>query len=257
MVSIQKIDYRTFLLNYEIEFSDYQDYYYFSVSENGKIIGYFISYGNEYHDNHIYIYPQFYFIDSIDCLEIFKAIKKYFGKPLQLMVESTNEPVVSLLVKAGFTCKTKCYDREFKKQDIKGRTISRISIELIDYQSHLYTQAVDLAFMHYVNTHKDVNPFTSDIQTFKDLLPQKVYCQLKNGIITNYVFEENNELCYVGSKNLSMFEDFYHSVFNKMFEKHETIMFEADTTDLIAMKFKSYFNDDRTDSYDTYILSNH
>lgn len=257
MVSIQKIDYRTFLLNHEIEFSDYENHYYFSVSENGNIIGCFISYGNEYHANHTYIYPQLYFIDSIDYLETFKAIQKYFGKPLQVMIESTNESIISLLIEAGFTCKRKCYDREFKKQDLIDRTISRINIELIDDQNHLYTQAVDLAFLHYVDTHKDVNPFTADLQTFKDLLPQKVYCQLTNGMITNNVFVENNELCYVGSKNLSMFEDFCHSVLNKMFEKHETIMFESDTTDLIAMKFKSCFNDDRTDSYDTYILSNH
>ena len=59
----------------------------------------------------------------------------------------------------------------------------------------------------------------------------------------------------MGSKELRLFDDFIYTVIKDMFKNSEEITFEADDTDEVAMKFKQLFNNNFTNSFNTYILN--
>ena len=119
----------------------------------------------------------------------------------------------------------------------------------------LYEETVIKAYNHYVETHKEINPLTVNMEAFRSVLPNDAYLQIDDDKIINYVFVEENELCYMGSEKLSTFDGFIYSIIKEVLRTNEDITFEADDTDEVAMKFKQLFNDKSTDSFNTYILN--
>lgn len=254
MIKILKISYQESPFMNTSDFQSEDDFEYYELHDDNQVIGYFAAYDNHYHTNHKYIYPLISFIVSVNMKSVLECMNSYFKKPLQIMLASKETETINLLKRAGFICKRKSYDRVFAKKDLKKRDIAKVTIESFDSKTQIYQAASKLAFEYYLKTHENVNALTASLNEFQDILPKTVLCQLNNGSVMHYVFVEDHELCYVSSLNLLTFEAFAYSVFGYMFNQFDTITFETDTTDAIALKFKGFFNDERDDSFDTYVF---
>lgn len=250
MQKVTKMDYERFRNMCGFEIDDESNFEYYSISD-----GYFVAYDNEFHKNHKYIYFKFDFKKTKNLKDVYNQIKTYFNKSLQIMVDSKETATITMISESGFKLRRRSFERCFKEIDIKKHLDIIEDIKLIKSIDSLYEEAVIKAYNHYVETHKEINPLTVNIETFRSVLPNDVYLQIEDDKIINYVFVEENELCYMGSEKLNTFDGFVYTIIKEVLKTNEEITFEADDTDEVAMKLKQLFNDKSTDSFNTYILN--
>ena len=109
-------------------------------------------------------------------------------------------------------------------------------------------------YHHYVNTHKEINPWTADYTAFRAELPEvAVYARSGNSIMS-VAYIEDNEIAYVCSLSEQYFLIFAKALMQTMFMKHDNIFFECDNCDWVAMTLRSLFINQDESSFCTYIL---
>lgn len=116
-----------------------------------------------------------------------------------------------------------------------------------------YEQACRQMFEYYVATHKTINPWTSDYETFCEKLPETVLYAEHASEITACAFVEDNEIAYVCGKDIGHFKDFAQCLITFMLSHCETVCFESDDCDWAAMTLRSLFQNLDESSYDTYV----
>ncbi len=253
MIEIIKIEFKDMPSNIVNEIEDERVFEYYQVNQGTHIIGYFIAYDNEFHLAHKYIYPVKDAFVVVKDKSVVKAIRTHFGKPLQVMIDSDQTEIISMLDQIGFILKRKCFEREFDVTLWINPAHPKVNIKNSNQGTNAYDQSVIMAFDHYVKTHQDVSPLTATKEQFKRILPKQVVCQISGDQILNLVFIDKNEVCYFASKHEAQFESFAHAVIRLMFEQYPTITFEVDSTDELGLKFKSCFTDHSNDSFNTYV----
>lgn len=247
---ITQIEYNDLPNEIRIQISDNEAFYYYKLS--AKIDSYFIAYDNIFHSNNKYIFPINETFSNIKESHI-NAIKKYFNKPLQVMVKSNKLDLITNLKKLGFTLKRETYEREFKEEDLISNIYNQIDIKLLNRDDKEFKMITKHAYDHYLETHKEINSFTGTFDDFLKIVPDKVICQIENNNINNLVFVDGNELCYITCNDQNSFINFLLIVVNKMFNQYESIMFEADSTDEFAMTLKNLFKENSSEIYKTFI----
>lgn len=252
MYKFIKIGYEEFINKSNLVFDKRETFEYYQII-NEKRNNFFVVFNNSYHSMHTYIYPKFAVDEKEDITNLFNNIKKYFEKPLQVMIDSSETEVIDLLARSGFELKRKSFECSFKKDDV-SKHYQRSNFTIIDKTNLLYEEAAVIAYDNYVNNHKRISPLTASFSRFKQILPNNLYVEIDNRKILNYAFVDENEIYYVGSNRLDIFDNFIYTVINKLFENYKDISFEADDNDELMMKLKEIFNNLNDESFDTYIL---
>lgn len=250
---IENVDYKTFIHESKLNNKEDKTCKYYLIFED-TLSGYFIAYDNYFHKKHQYLDANFKFFNN-NYQKNFKEISNYFNKPLQIMIASKEEDIINNLIAGGFVLMRRSFDCEFKQNELL-KNFNEVQIELIDRFNYQYQIIVKMAYEHYKNTHLKINPLTENIEEFEKVLPKDAYIEILDNLIINYIFVEENELCYMGSNNLNSFKDFANSAINEMFKKYSSIVFEADDTDIVAIKLKSMFSKEIKSSFNTFVLEN-
>ena len=225
------------------------------VYQNERRIGSLQLYDNPHHMRNCYVKLKLDDMNTQISAELFKELRRVTDRPLQVMADSDDTALIVFLLAGGFTCRRKCYEVEAGIDDyIGGRDIvplERCRIGELDYK-----QACRMLFEHYTETHKAVNPWTADYETFCGDLPEDAICSKQDGEIVCLAFVEESEIAYVCGADEKCFAEFARSLVCAMLNKYETLCFESDDCDRAAMLLKSLFENQEETSYDTYVYDN-
>ncbi|MGI6782530.1 MAG: hypothetical protein ACOX56_06955 [Acholeplasmataceae bacterium] len=231
--------------------NSYEKYH---ILEDNHLIGHFVAYDNKYHSNNKYISPLNETFNTLNDEQYIKAVKDYFNQPLQVVVDSKEKEIIKKLKELGFSLKRETFERTYYKKDFILKNIGLIEIEFYDKGSLEYEKAANIAYEHYLKTHKKVNPYTGTLEDFLEILPEQVICQTHKNKIINLSFVDNNEFCYWASNERKSFETFAYTLIVYMFSRHDMIELEVDSTDYIARQIKAMFHDNNKDSIKTFIF---
>ena len=223
--------------------------------QNDCRIGSLRLYDNPHHMRNCYVKLELDELNTEISAELFQELRKIAGRPLQFMVDSDDAELIAFLLSGGFVCRRKCYEVEAGKVDYIGGQVDA-PLEYCRVGEPDYEAACRMLFEHYKETHKAVNPWTADYETFCDALPEDVIYSKQGGEIVSVAFVEENEIAYVCGVDKNSFAEFARSLACAMLEKHETICFESDDCDWATMLLRSLFKNQEETSYDTYVYDN-
>lgn len=223
------------------------------VYRKHKAIGFITFYMNPYHKNNVYLDLHLTEYNLEDSKKIFYEVQQYFSKPLQSMLNENEIDKVRFLKYSGFELKRKCYEYIVQKKDLKRSTFLNFKLEKITHFDIEYKDCIEKLFIKYKENHKNISPLTATIEEFSQDLPKEVFIQKENNEIMHYAFIEQNEIAYIGSINFDRLEEFIIAVIGALFEKYDSIEFEADDNDFEMNLLKTYFDVDQVSSYDTFI----
>lgn len=224
-----------------------------NICVDGRSIG-TINYSiNPYHAEHYYLKLNLQYYDAALSKKIFNMLGKKLNKPMQVMISSSEQSVISFLSAAGFLCKRKCYEVEASAQDYVGEK-TKHSVPVARKESPVYDKCCKMMLERYVLTHAKVSPWTGSAEQFFENLPETVFYEIDGRQIINLAFIEDNEIAYVCGCDIPRFVVFVQSIITKLLAEHKSVVFEADDCDEYAMALKNLFADKTDESFDTYIL---
>ena len=223
-----------------------------TVYENETCIGTIHLSENPYHKQNCYVELELECYDCSISAELFKKLSPMIQRSLQVMVSSDNTQIISFLTAGGFVCKRKCYEVEATKEDWVG-TGGSVPLCTAGKGDEAYDLCCKLMYERYKDTHKDINPWTAELSDFVKKLPAKVFYESDGDAVVNFAFIEENEIAYVYSTDPARFSDFAAVLVENLFAEHETVFFECDDCDWVAMKLREMFLNQEETSFDTYI----
>lgn len=209
---------------------------------------------NPYHQQHTYLTFDLTIYDDSLAAPLFQTIRSHCKKPLQVMLSSTNQSLISFLEAGGFQCKRICHEMVVSVQDYLGEPTSA-SFQIAERASKTYETCSHLLLHYYTKSHKSISPFTGTAEDFFAPLPDTVYYQSGAKGIENLVFIEDNEIAYVWGEDNNSLRSFLHQIVPYLFQEYTEILFEADDVDSCTMTLKSLFKEQADAHWDTYILS--
>ncbi len=219
----------------------------YEILGNECSLGWIETYENPFHQSNIYLKLQLKSYDK-QYANIFNHIAEIEKRPLQIMLDSSEEEIISFIESAGFKCMRRCYELNLKKEDLIQRAYQDINVYYGDRNNNFYIKYAKIIYEHYQNTHKDINALTASFEEFLENLPDIMFYYNEN----NVIFVEENEIAYT-YLNDEDFTSFAYKVVNRLFEKNKNIVMECDDVDSSAMKILSLFKVDKSASYNTYI----
>ncbi len=208
---------------------------------------------NPYHKQNCYIELKLECYDSLISAELFENLFQMTQRPLQAMVHSGNTQITSFLTAGGFVLKRKCYEVEATKEDWVGTGVPAPLCSAHE-GDEIYDLCCKLMHERYKDTHKDINPWTAGLSDFRENLPSDVLYELDGDTIVNLAFIEDNEIAYVYSANSARFSGFAVALVNNLFAEYETVFFESDDCDWVAMRLRGMFVNQEEMSFDTYVF---
>ena len=207
---------------------------------------------NPLHNSNYYLRMDLEGIDRSNAGKIFEKIAQGLDKPLQVMISSEEVSKIAVLEAAGFQCKRRCYEVEAQKQDYIGEDFEA-EILYSDMGGEVYGQCCELMLNRYIMTHEGVSPWTGSKEEFFAELPERVAYFVTAGKVSCFAFIEEKEIAYVYGESVQEFRIFAQVLIPELFKEYETITFEADDCDDMAMELKSLFINQEEESFDTYI----
>ena len=207
---------------------------------------------NPLHNANYYLDVNFEGINVENAKEVFEEFAKDLDKPLQIMLSSKETEKIAILKAAGFICKRKCYEVEAKSQDyIGGNGEGKVQWSRVG--EGVYEQCCERMLERYISTHSAINPWSGSKEDFCAELPECVAYSCMDEKPTSLAFVEEEEIAYVCGENLQEFRAFAKVLIAEMFDKYDSITFEADDCDEFVMELKSMFANQDEESFDTYI----
>lgn len=201
----------------------------------------FKTYRNFFHNKNIYIDFD---NEDMGSLPSFRDLADSYGTPLQLMLDGKDALKRDFVSKNGFKLMRTCYSCEFSLTDLchaPSHAKIKKSVKNRDFSWDYY--------IYYKKTQQAINPLTASFEDFMKILPNEVYYFDNN----NFAFVEDNEIAYVFAEESLIGEDFLLALCHAIFHNYETIVFEADDVDPIAMRLKNNFVNGFVDKTETWI----
>ena len=196
---------------------------------------------NDFHKKNIYIDFE---NEDISSMLSFRALADKFGAPLQIMLEGKDDLKRNFILQNDFKLVRTCYSCEFYSSDLKiapSDTKIMTTVKNREFSWNYYN--------HYKKIHQAINPLTASFEEFVEILPNEVYFVDEK----NFAFVEDNEIAYVLCEENCAGDDFLLALCNTLFCKYETIVFEADDVDPIAMRLKNKFVNGFVEKTETWI----
>lgn len=207
---------------------------------------------NRLHNQNYYLDTNFIGIAINNASVIFEELLLKMDKPLQVMLSSAERDKIVLLETAGFQCKRRCYEVEARKDDYIGKVCQGELLYAFE-DEEVYEQCCERMMKRYIMTHEQVSPWTGSDAEFFEELPECVAYICTDGKISCFAFVGDEEIAYVYGESAQEFQIFAQVLITEMFKKQETIVFEADDCDDIAMSLKELFINQTEESFNTYI----
>ena len=201
----------------------------------------FKTYRNAFHNNNIYIDFE---DEDVGALPAFRDLADTYGMPLQLMLDGSDVLKRDFISKNGFKLMRTCYVCEFSLTDLRLRPCHaelRRAVKNRDFAWAYY--------LHYKKMHQAINPLTASFEDFVKILPDEVY--YLDG--KNFAFVEDNEIAYVFAEDSLIGDDFLLALCQAILNNYDTIVFEADDVDPIAMRLKNNFLHGFVETTETWI----
>ena len=186
--------------------------------------------------------------------ELFSVLKALANRPLEVMTESENARLSDFLKAGGFELKRRCFESEVSAADFIGGAVFSGGLSEAAAGSAEYLSCCEILYDYHKITHRGINPLTASLGEFQKRLPKTAVFEAKDGEILNFAFVEENKIAYLGSADIGSFRDFALKLVGALFEKYETLVFESDDCDPLAMGLRSLFKNQNDSSFDTYIL---
>lgn len=226
----------------------------YTVYRQGALLGTVTLYENPCHRQNRYLKLEMDQLTPDIAPELFCQLHKIAGRPLQVMVNSTDTALTDFLLAGGFQCKRRCYEVEAEAGDFSGGR-SDTPLSRCAPGSAAYQTACRMLFDHYTQTHQAINPWTADLATFCENLPQTVVYAEKDGQMQSLAFVEDGEIAYICGREKRPFTAFASALVADLFTRYETICFESDDCDWAAMALKEMFANQSEASFDTYVYA--
>ena len=223
-----------------------------TVSVDGAPVGSVRLYDNPCHKQNRYLELRLTLMDGRFAAELFEALYQTEQRPLQVMVESTGTQTVDFLTAGGFICKRKCYEVEAERRDWNGSAAPAL-LQTARKGTDGYELCCQLTYDHYVETHREVNPWTAGYSFFLEALPDVAVYETADGRVVNAAFVEGNEIAYLYSGEPVLFPGFAAALAESIFSEYDALCFESDDCDPAAMALRAMFADQSGDSFDTYV----
>ena len=225
----------------------------YGINSSGQYLGEVECHHNTHHMNACYVEVNIPCLDVHISEELFAKLKEREGLPLQAMSASNDTAMVDFLKAGGFRCKRKCYEVEAAAEDYIGGDGDLQLCSCVVGEPE-YGECCRMVYRYYTETHKAVNPLTSDLAAFRMNLPGKAVYAMHNDQIVSLAFVEGKEIAYVCGADKTHFVRFARSLVTFMLDEHKTLFFEADDCDWATMALRFLFKNLDDASYDTYIL---
>lgn len=225
------------------------------ILHHGANIGTVALSHNPYHQTNCYVKLDLNHFDPNWSSELSAQLKETAGSPLQAMVSSDDVALTAFLTAGGWICKRKCYEVEARLEDYIGES-RNIPLRCATAGDSQYKHACRLMYAYYVAAHEKINPWTGDEKAFCRELPETVFYAENASDIIACAFVEGNEIAYVYGKDSNHFTEFAQTLVPFMLSHNETICFESDDCDWVAMTLRSLFQNLDDSSYDTYLYDN-
>lgn len=211
------------------------------------------TYHNDFHAQNCYLRFCLKSFDREIAGNLISALGQYIGRPMQVMLSSTDQKLADFLKAGGFQRVRRCFKMEVSAEDLSTKCLMAVPFRKYRKGDLAYNTCCKLLHRIYEENHKLINPLTADSEAFCQRIPETVFCRVSDGQVVHFSFIEENEIAYVGSTDQESFLPFIQSVIAELFARYETIFFECDDTDKTAMVLKSLFIAEESVFYDTYI----
>lgn len=196
---------------------------------------------NDLHNKSIYINFE---NEDISPMLSFRTIADKFGSLLQIMFEDKEDSKRNFILQNDFKLVRTCYSCEFSSLDLKIAPSDTKIITTVKNHEFCWNY-----YNYNKKMHQAINPLTARFEEFVEILPNKVYFVDEK----NFAFVEDNEIAYTLCEETSTGGDFLLSLCRALFCKYETIVFEADDVDPIAMRIKNKFVNGFVEKTETWI----
>ena len=198
-------------------------------------------YRNAFHDNNIYIDFE---DEDMESLPSFRDLADSYGRPLQLILDGRDALKRDFISKNDFKLMRTCYVCEFSFSDMRTRPCHAKVKRAVKNRDFSWAY-----YLHYKKMHQAINPLTATFEDFVKILPDEVYYLDEK----NFAFVEDNEIAYVFAEDSLNGDDFLLAICQTIFNNYETIVFEADDVDPIAMRLKNNFLHGFVETTETWI----
>ena len=198
-------------------------------------------YRNAFHDNNIYIDFE---DEDMESLPSFRDLADSYGRPLQLILDGRDALKRDFISKNDFKLMRTCYVCEFSFSDMRPRSCHARLKRAVKNRDFSWAY-----YLHYKKMHQAINPLTATFEEFVKILPDDVYYIDEK----NFAFVEDNEIAYVLAEDSLIGDDFLLALCQAIFNNYETIVFEADDVDPIAMRLKNNFLHGFVETTETWI----
>ena len=94
---------------------------YVRVYVDGALIGTIELYSNSCHMQNQYLKIEHMGFDSQISAKLFRKLFDLIRRPLQIMTDSDNLPLIAFITAGGFVCKRKCYEVEATLENYIGK----------------------------------------------------------------------------------------------------------------------------------------
>jgi len=243
--------------------------------DNNGIVALCLLQDNHFHPYRKYSYvyvPREYRGNGIGSeLHDFSVRQSGNGK-YQFATSSDDDNAKGFLHYLNYKLARKCFEYEVVEKDlIHVDGFPKLDmIPLINLQTSDYEKVIQLNYRHYRRTHDSINPLNEaiSVEKWKDYIEEEIdlkssFTYFQDDLPVFYAFltkpeDEEIELMYFGaekSQSVSDVRNFYLNMFNRTFEKNETIIFEVDDVDKIGIIVTGLFKRKPPVSWDTYILN--
>lgn len=196
---------------------------------------------NDFHNKNIYIDFE---NEDISPLLSFRAIAEKYGAPLQIMLEEKDDLKRNFILQNGFKLMRTCYLCEFSSSDLRVAPSCAKIMRRVKNRGFSWDY-----YIHYKKMHQAINPLTAGFEEFMEILPNEVYFVDEK----NFAFVEDNEIAYVLCDETCLGDDFLLALCQILFYNYDTIVFEADDVDPIAMRLKNNFSNGFIEKTETWI----
>lgn len=224
-----------------------------AIFDAGRLIGTVAVSHNPFHKRNAYLTLRLQRYDGDAAPEFFRALRERLACPLQVMVGSGEEDLALFLTAGGFERKRRCFETEAATANLRSSLGDTIPFKKATKGSGEYNLCCEAQYKSYAETHRAVNPLTADLPEFCRVLPEAAAFSVENGRLCHWAFLEENEIAYVGTRDMGGFSRFAGSLLADMFTKYDTVRFEADDCDGAAMALRSFFDLPATPFCDTYV----
>lgn len=225
----------------------------YCVHHKQQQLGFIELHDNPQHATNCYIKVELHSWETSISEDLWRKVREIARRPLQVMVDSSNMAIIDFLNAGGFVCKRKCYEVDACVADYVGGIVD-MELYYCIVGDQDYEACCQMMYHYYLDTHKEINPWTADYDTFcAKLTKTAVYAKTDNTILS-LAFIESNEIAYVCSSDQPHFHRFAQSLISSMFTAHNRIIFECDDCDRVAIILKNLFVNQSDTGFCAFVL---